>query len=892
MMLTALYELAKREGLVDNPDFEKRKVDLFLHIDADGKFLALEAAGDRMGQGQVISAPRLPKRAKNIAPGFLCDNAKYVLGIGKEDKMLGRNEHCAQAFHALVERLAADTRDEGAMAVSRFLERRDEQLPAVLEAYPFGSSSDWSGAELIAFRYAPDNSIVHERNAIRAYWTAIREREADISGRTLTCLVTGSAAVPARLHPVVKRIPGAQTAGATLVSFNADAFTAHGLSKGENAPVTRAAAEGYVTALNWLLEPSISPPRRFRYGLPVAEDAVAVFWTRDPTAVADELMELLGDHDHTTPPCAPRKVDAQLGDETPFYAATLSGNARVIVRDWIETTAASALQSLKRYFDDLHIGSGEPESVPLSSVVKSIEAPGRELPAALAARLLRSALTGEPFPRHLLSVALNRLRLPSDQYHERRLLTLRCGLIKATLRRFPTSDVGATLDESSTKVSYLLGRLFAVLECLQAASLGDINATFRERHFGGASTAPQLVFPRLLRASAHHAAKSKRYDLESAKVRILDTLPAQPFQRLLLLEEQGLFAVGYYHQRERLLQKKETQSPRLPPDTQPLGLRSTPMAELQNRYDFVLLFDVKDGNPNGDPDAGNLPRIDLETGHGLVTDVCLKRKVRNFVQLIKGGAEGYDIYVKDKAVLSAQQSRAYTALDLSPQVREEGAASADEAEHEESAKNGKQPTKRAKKASDVETVEKARDWMCRSFFDIRAFGAVMSLKDNPCGQVRGPIQLTFGRSIDPIVAVEHSITRVAVATRAEAEKQGGDNRTMGRKNTVPYGLYRSYGFVSVPLARKTYFSMPDLDLLWQALREMFEHDRSAARGLMSTRRLIVFKHDSPLGNAPAHRLFELVHIAANGERPARDFTDYSVRIDPPPPGVQLMELGS
>lgn len=571
MMLKALYELAKREGLVEDPDFEKRKVDLFLLIDADGKFLALEAAGAWAGQGKVIHVPRLPKRAKNIAPGLLFDNAKYVLGIGKEDRMVGRNEQCARAFHALVDRLAADTQDTGAVAVSRFLERRHEQLPAVLGAYPFGNSSDWSGSEFIAFRYAPDNGIVHERDAIRAYWSAIRSRKAD--GRTLTCLVTNTESVPTRLHPVVKHIPGAQIAGATLVSFNSDAFITHGLPKGENAPVARAAAEGYVTALNWLLEPSLSPPRRFRYGLPIGEAAVTVFWTNDSHAVVDELMELLGDPD----PAAGRRADKAVttrvenimdlgglpnADETPFYAATLSGTARVIVRDWIESTAASVRRNLKRYFNDLHIGAGEPEPIPLRSVLQSLAGPGSEPSATLAARLLRAALSGEPFPRHLLSVALTRLRLPPDKYNERRLLKLRCGLIRATLLRLTTSEVALSLDERNTQVSYLLGRLFAVLESLQAASLDDVNATIRDRYFGAASAAPALVFPRLLRRSIHHAAKSKRYDLGKIKSRVIDALPAQLFPRLLSLKEQGLFAVGYYHQRERLLQKKAPQEPK------------------------------------------------------------------------------------------------------------------------------------------------------------------------------------------------------------------------------------------------------------------------------------------------------------------------------------------
>lgn len=307
------------------------------------------------------------------------------------------------------------------------------------------------------------------------------------------------------------------------------------------------------------------------------------------------------------------------------------------------------------------------------------------------------------------------------------------------------------------------------------------------------------------------------------------------------------------------------------------------MADLQNRYDFVLLFDVKDGNPNGDPDTSNLPRIDPETGEGLVTDVCLKRKVRNFVQLTKGATEGYDIYIKDKAVLSAQRGLAYDALGsgCSPPEMKSGG----------SAKKNLPPAKKITKASNSETIEQARDWMCHRFYDIRAFGAVMSFKDNPCGQVRGPIQLTFARSVNPIVVVENCITRIAVATMDDAEKQGGNNRTVGRKNTVPYGLYRGYGFVSAPLAHKTRFSMADLDVLWQALLEMFEHDRTAARGFMAMRKLIVFKHDSLLGNAPAHRLFDLVHVEGkHGERPARDFTDYHVRVDSPPPGVQLLEL--
>lgn len=286
---------------------------------------------------------------------------------------------------------------------------------------------------------------------------------------------------------------------------------------------------------------------------------------------------------------------------------------------------------------------------------------------------------------------------------------------------------------------------------------------------------------------------------------------------------------------------------------------------LNNRYDFVLLFDVKDGNPNGDPDAGNLPRVDAESGRGLVTDVCLKRKVRNYVGLVKGEQPPYEIYVKEKAVLNNQNKRAYVGIGK-PELLE-----GDD-----------------KKRKGGDAVDEARRWMCRNFYDVRAFGAVMSLGIN-CGQVRGPIQLTFARSVDPIVALEHSITRMAVATEAEAEKQGGDNRTMGRKFTVPYGLYAAHGFVSSFLAKQTGFDENDLELLWQALAQMFEHDRSAARGEMTTRGLYVFKHDSELGNAPAHNLFDLVQVKKNTEEPARDFSDYSVAVDDAglPSGVSL-----
>lgn len=282
------------------------------------------------------------------------------------------------------------------------------------------------------------------------------------------------------------------------------------------------------------------------------------------------------------------------------------------------------------------------------------------------------------------------------------------------------------------------------------------------------------------------------------------------------------------------------------------------MAELKNRIDFVYIFDVQDGNPNGDPDAGNLPRVDAETGMGLVTDVCLKRKVRNYIQVAKGCADGYDIFIKEKAVLNK---------------------SIDAAHEEESVKNA------------TDKTSAARDVMCEKYYDIRSFGAVMSTGKN-AGQVRGPIQITFARSIDPIAVMEHSITRMAVATEKEAEKQGGDNRTMGRKATVPYGLYVCHGFISANLANQTGFSEEDLALFWDALQNMFDVDRSAARGLMSAQKLIVFKHDSVLGNAPANKLFDLVKVEKKCDGAPRKFEDYEVIVDSSnlPNGVTVEEM--
>lgn len=289
---------------------------------------------------------------------------------------------------------------------------------------------------------------------------------------------------------------------------------------------------------------------------------------------------------------------------------------------------------------------------------------------------------------------------------------------------------------------------------------------------------------------------------------------------------------------------------------------------IKNRYDFVILFDVENGNPNGDPDAGNMPRIDPETGYGLVTDVCLKRKIRNYVEDAKEDAEGYRIYIKDQVPLQRSDGKALAYLGVDKDL------------------------KIAKKEDPTLDV-KIRDFMCRNFYDIRTFGAVMTtfVKGNlNCGQVRGPVQLGFARSIDPILPQEITITRIAITTEADAEKKGTE---MGRKYIVPYGLYRAEGYVSANLARKvTGFSEEDLQLLWQAILNMFENDHSAARGKMAVRELIVFKHDSELGNAPSYRLFDAVHVQrADGVAVARQYSDYVVTVEEDlPAGVTCQRM--
>lgn len=315
------------------------------------------------------------------------------------------------------------------------------------------------------------------------------------------------------------------------------------------------------------------------------------------------------------------------------------------------------------------------------------------------------------------------------------------------------------------------------------------------------------------------------------------------------------------------------------------------MTTLSRRHDFVLIFDVTNGNPNGDPDAGNQPRLDPETGHGLVSDVSLKRKIRNYVELAHEGKAGHHIYVQEGAILNEKHRQAYIAIRAEDKARKDAKLN----------------------PKDDAELKLLRDWMCANFYDVRTFGAVMSTGIN-CGQVKGPVQMTFATSVERILPAEVTITRMAATNEAEKKKtaegtdsdQRVDNRTMGRKYIVPYGVYIAHGFVSAKFAERTNFSEADLDLLFEALKNAFEHDRSAARGEMTVRKLIVFRHENALGNAPAHELFERIRVGRNldGEfrvigdpgldnrPPARKFSDYLIEIDREnlPVGVEVLEL--
>lgn len=560
MILQALYDLAKREGLIEDPDFEEVPVDFVIRVREDGSLATLVSLQDARGKGQAMQVPRLPKRANGIIPGFLVDNAKYVLGLSKNPSE--RDSLCNEAFRQQISAAILEDPDEGLLATNCFYERLEENLSSL---FKFRPREEWLGDERIAFaRDIDDQGRVQDRPRVKAYWSGLRAKEAEV-GEMGQCLVMGKTCVPARLHPNIKGVPNTSTTGAALVSFNLSSFETHCLSQGANAPVSREVAEGYVTALNWML--GASPDRRRRSGVGVGSESVMLLWTREQDPGFESLLSLMeGPSSKEVMEAAEspwKGLEPGNLDDTAFYALTLGGNvARVVVQDWFSSSLGQIKANLRRYFSDLALGESEPRPVPIRMLIDSLRPPGDEgkVPPDLAVRIFVSALRGLPFPRQILALALRRLRLPpsSKDATGSRYLRERVALIKATLIRMPRSGttperrIPVSLDETNQEAPYLLGRLFAVLERLQAVALNDLNASIRDRYFGSASCNPIVVFPRLIRLSMHHAAKAEKKGLwlERLKGEIVGALPANAFPRVMNLEEQGLFAVGYYHQRE------------------------------------------------------------------------------------------------------------------------------------------------------------------------------------------------------------------------------------------------------------------------------------------------------------------------------------------------------
>lgn len=568
MMLQALAQLAHREGLLENADYEKKRVAFFAAITLDGKLVALIPTADESGRDKEIEVPRMPKRTSGVTASYLFDNAKYVLGIGAVDSATGdasddpeRLEKCTRAFYELAAAVIGGTSSPGLLAILRFGERLHENQQTALELRP---ASEWTGSENLAFVvHGKEGEIIHRSLEAQKAWAKHRQAS---EGELGFCLVSGEVAPIARLHGSIKGVPNSQSSGATLVGFNADSFASQGHEQGSNAPISQSVAEAYVTGLNYLLQGDPASGRRHRYGLGIG-DSVLVVWTKD---AAPEVLSLLDLLEAKTPeeglevPVAPFKGLAPSDvDATAFYAVMLGGNAaRVVVRDWLETTLAAVKESVRRFFSDLEL-AGQQKPPAIWELLKSLDPPGKAiLPPNLSTRLAAAALKEQPFPRELLRHALMRLRVTTSDEKLAHLHNLRrVALIKGTLIRTYNKEVSVSLDESNHSPPYLLGRLFAVLERLQQEALPGINATIRDRYFGAASSTPGVVLPRLIRMSAHHASKAaeKGRWLEQRKAKIIDALPAERFPALLPLQDQGLFAVGYYHQREDFFRKRDTQ---------------------------------------------------------------------------------------------------------------------------------------------------------------------------------------------------------------------------------------------------------------------------------------------------------------------------------------------
>lgn len=615
MILQELYRLAQRKQLLEDTAFVERPVHFILRIDGEGEFRALESMLDARGKAQKMLVPVAPGRTVASAPAFLVDNAQYTLRLAKNGKEQNALER-AKDFDALVADAAEATQDPGLRALQRFLEKRDAFRDAILRAAPAtpgkkGAADTpwvWNADEVIAFGLAGEVERIDERDAVAAWWRARCAGRAAQSTRMARCLVTGEMA-PQHLepHPKLKGVPEGQSTGTALISYNCNAFETFGRT--DTDPVSHAGAEGYTRALNWLLERE--GEQRFRQGVLLDPGTVVVFWTREDNAVVTSLTAFgsgLFDFDepeateateatgvaaapakkkarkHVTPDTMRRTVEGpwrgipqESTDPTDFFAMTLSGNAaRVVVRDWMTATAGEIKGRLGQWFADLAVTGSEDLPMPLRAVLQALQTlPDAsdnkgDLPPDLATRLFRCALTGAPLPRTVLVRAVQRFRYVDPAGRGRRMV-YRAAVVRCALNRDRRvrgeREIAVSLDKTNVEVPYLLGRLFALLEHQQLRASGrgnDLNASIRDRYFGAASATPALVFPRLLSLSVHHASKLAREGdtwLERDKSEVMGLLPARPFPATLGLDAQGLFAIGYYHQRqERFVKRGEAAS--------------------------------------------------------------------------------------------------------------------------------------------------------------------------------------------------------------------------------------------------------------------------------------------------------------------------------------------
>lgn len=569
MILQRLCELARREQLLLPAGQAKRTLDFVVRLDMDGNFRGFESLRDSKGRGQTRILPEPPVRTSGVNAGFLCDNSKYVLGAMPDEdlensKTKERGLKCHAAFLERIQQASAETGSPSLQAVLSFLQALPETREAVLSSL---QEHEWTGGEYVTFALAsaPEELICEEPD-IMAYQAALaNEQDADGTMQA-RCLATGLVHPARRLHEKLKGIPGAKTSGANLVSFNLKASSSQGLDQGENAPVSVEATLLYAAAISWLTEKVAG--RRYRYATKIGKESILLFWTHEKheglnflanfmaATTADELQECLKSPFLGK---SPSNIDT-----TGFYGMTLTGNAgRVAIKDWFEADISTVLSNMSEYYTDLQIGYSDAR-LPMFQIIKALDPPGTNTSVApdLSRRLTLAAMKGGELPINLIPAAMTRIRLAGNDSGKVRTL---CALIKATLNRSKTHSYRRTLtvtvDNNNHEPAYLTGRLFALLERLQGAALNDLNASIRDRYFGSASTNPAMVFPRLLRVSTHHAKKAAGAGiwLERLKGDVIGKLPSSGFPTTLTLAEQGVFAIGYYHQREEFFQKKKSQ---------------------------------------------------------------------------------------------------------------------------------------------------------------------------------------------------------------------------------------------------------------------------------------------------------------------------------------------